>query len=255
MTDDLARYNSKAWDAKVDAGWEWTLPVDTKEIDDAKKGIFSLYLTPSKPVPADWIGNIAGKNVLGLASAGGQQCPLMAAAGAIVTVFDNSPKQLAQDKYVAVRNGLKLSLEQGDMRDLSRFQDSSFDLIFHPVSNTYVDDPRPVWKEAFRVLKKGGVLLSGFTNPLIYLFNDEKELKVENKLPYSQRDHLKPHELEKHMASNNPLEFSHTLTTQIGGQLDAGFVLTAFFEDNDISGENLIDDYTATYIATKAVKL
>ncbi len=41
------------------------------------------------------------------------------------------------------------------MRDLSRFPDASFDIVFHPVSNIFIDDVRPVWKECHRVLRKG----------------------------------------------------------------------------------------------------
>jgi 2-polyprenyl-3-methyl-5-hydroxy-6-metoxy-1,4-benzoquinol methylase len=70
--------------------------------------------------------------VLCLASGGGQQGPILAAAGARVTVFDNSPQQLAQDRFVARREGLTLETVEGDMRDLSVFADVSFDLIVHP---------------------------------------------------------------------------------------------------------------------------
>ena len=90
-----------------------------------------------------------------LASGGGQQGPILAAAGADVTVFDNSPRQLEQDRYVADRDGLHLQTVEGDMRDLSCFPDESFDLIVHPVSNVFVPDVKPVWREAYRVLKPG----------------------------------------------------------------------------------------------------
>jgi hypothetical protein len=53
----------------------------------------------------------------------------------------------------------------------------------------------------------------------------------------------------------NPLEFGHTLTDQIGGQLDAGFVLTGFFEDHYAdSGKDPLSHYTDSFIATRAVK-
>ena len=110
--------------------------------------------------------------MLCLASGGGQQGPILAAAGANVTVFDNSPNQLAQDRLVADREGLTIETVLGDMADLSAFPDARFDLIFHPVSNVFAPDVRPVWKEAFRVLRPGGSLLAGFMNPVQYLFDD-----------------------------------------------------------------------------------
>lgn len=257
MADTLSRYNAAAWDKKVAQGWEWTIPEPPEKIAAAKAGRFEIYLTPSKPVPADWTGNVKGKKILGLACGGGQQCPLLAAAGGIVTVFDNSPAQLAQDEKVAARDNLSMTFVQGDMRDLSCFEDGVFDLIVHPVSNTYVDDPRPVWKEAYRVLKTGGVLISGMTNPLIYLFDnikgDHKTLTY--KLPYSDKDSLPEDELKRLIDNHDPLEFSHTLETQIGGQTAAGFAIVGFFEDNDPATENAVARYCDTYFATKAVKL
>src|SRR5580658_7124734 len=98
--------------------------------------------------------------MLCLASGGGQQGPILAAAGANVTVFDNSPAQLAQDRLVAEREGLVIETVQGDMANLCVFKDARFDLIIHPVSNVFVPDVKPVWREAYRILKPGGALLS-----------------------------------------------------------------------------------------------
>jgi SAM-dependent methyltransferase len=158
---------------------------------------------------------------------------------------------------VAERDGLSINLEQGDMRDLSRFEDESFDLIFHPVSNCFVDDVNKVWKECYRVLKKGGILLAGFCNPIIYIF-DMYEWEVNNKLvirhriPYSDIEQLPKEQLKARIASKETLEFGHSLQDQIGGQIDAGFIITGFYEDS--SGGDLLDQYINTFIATRAVK-
>ncbi|HEX3000585.1 MAG TPA: class I SAM-dependent methyltransferase, partial [Armatimonadota bacterium] len=168
---DLLEMNRAAWNRQVQKGNIWTRPVSSEQIAAAKKGDWSLLLTPTKPVPQDWYPPLPGKQVLCLASGGGQQGPIFAALGAKVTVLDNSPAQLAQDRMVAERDALAIRLEQGDMRDLQRFADESFDLIFHPVSNCFVDDVLPVWKESYRVLKHGGSILAGFVNPLLHLFD------------------------------------------------------------------------------------
>ena len=64
-----------------------------------------------------------------------------------------------------------------------------FDLIVHPVSNVFVPDVKPVWREAFRVLSPGGSLLAGFMNPVHYLFDDfaleRGEFRVAHRIPYS----------------------------------------------------------------------
>ena len=186
---DVRKYNSAAWDKAVERQSQWTIPVEAEEIAAARGGQWKIVLTPTKPVPRAWFPPLAGADVLCLASGGGQQGPILAAAGARVTVFDNSPQQLAQDRYVARREGLEITTVEGDMRDLSALADAAFDLIIHPVSNLFVPDIQPVWREAHRVLRPGGALLAGFCNPIIYLFDqelaDEGMLQVRHKLPYS----------------------------------------------------------------------
>jgi len=233
---DIRKYNADAWDRKVADGNRWTLPVDAEAVAQARTGNLQVVLTPVKPVPRDWFPDLAGCRVLGLASAGGQQGPLLAAAGADVTIVDNSPAQLEQDQKVARREGLTLETRVGDMANLEGIADGSFDLVFHPVSNCFVPDPRPVWKEAFRVLRPGGVLLAGFMNPTYYIFHyetmeKEGRLEVAYTLPYTDHGSLSEAELQEHLALGEALEFSHTMDRQIGGQLAAGFHLTGFFED------------------------
>lgn len=48
--------------------------------------------------------------------------------------------------------------------------------------------------------------------------------------------------------------FGHSLRDQIGGQLDAGFLLTGFHEDQQPRPRFLIDRYVPTFLATRAVK-
>lgn len=254
---NLVEYNRRAWDEAVNHRSEWTIPVGPGVVVAARRGEWKIVLTPTKSVPRSWFpADLRGVRVLCLASGGGQQGPILAAAGATVTVFDNSPRQLAQDRMVAERDHLRIVTEQGDMADLSRFADGSFDLIVHPVSNVFVPNVRPVWNEAFRVLTSGGDLLAGFCNPVMYIFDlakaDEGILEVRNKLPYSDLTHLSGEERQRYMDDMQPLEFGHTLDDQIGGQLDAGFVLTGFYED--VWPGQVLSDYMPHYISTRAHK-
>ncbi|XXF80838.1 class I SAM-dependent methyltransferase [Myxococcaceae bacterium GXIMD 01537] len=254
---DVRTYNREAWNRQVASGNRWTQPVSPEAVAAARRGDWSVVLTPRKPVPREWFGDLAGKDVLGLASAGGQQCPLFAAAGARVTVYDNSPAQLGQDRLVAEREGLDMRFVEGDMRDLSALADNSFDLIFHPCSNGFVDDVLPVWREAFRVLRPGGVLLSGFSNPVMYLFDLDLEqqgiFQLKYKMPYSDFTSLSEAERRRFTDKDEPLCVGHSLEQQIGGQLAAGFVLTGFFEDKHVEGDRL-SEYFDGFIATRALK-
>lgn len=254
---DVRAYNREAWDKEVEQGNPWTIPVSHGQIQQARQGDWSVVLTPSIPVPLNWFPEFKGKPVLCLASGGGQQGPILAAAGGLVSVLDNSPRQLEKDQFVAVRELLDIVTVEGDMRDLSMFPDNHFVLIFHPVSNVFVPEIRSVWQEAFRVLQPGGVLLSGFTNPINYIFDWQKidqaqQLEVKYCLPYSDLKDLPPDQLEEYMQAGNPVEFSHSFNDQIGGQIDAGFVITGFYEDHDPGG--LIDQYMPTFFAVRALK-
>ena len=253
---NIADHNRQAWDQLVERGNEWTVPVSSEEVAAARQGTWHIVLTPSRAVPREWFPPLEGTRTLCLAGSGGQQAPILAAAGARVTVFDNSSRQLGQDRLVADRDGLELTTVQGDMRDLSVFADASFDLIVHPCSNCFVDDVRAVWREAARVLVPGGVLLAGFINPFSFIFDEEAaergELVVRHRLPYADETHLSQAERKALMDRGDPMVVSHSLEEQIGGQIEAGFMLTALVED-DWPGKAL-SMYAPSFIATRAVK-
>ena len=251
-------HNREAWDREVERGNQWTAPVGPEVIEAARRGRWEVLLTDTKPVRKAWFPDMKGLDVLCLASGGGQQGPVLAAAGANVTVLDNSPKQLAQDRLVAERDSLTLETVQGDMAVLSRFDDESFDLVFHPVSNLFAPDVRPVWAEAFRVLRRGGSLLAGFLNPAVYIFDleladREGELRVRHTLPYADAISLSEEEVRQQVERGEPLEFGHPLEDQIGGQLDAGFLIAGFYEDRH-GDDDPIAAHMPTLIATRAIK-
>ena len=151
--------NSKTIDRWVEEGWEWGKPVSHEEYEKAKAGTWDVKLTPVKFVPHSWLGELKGKRVLGLASGGGQQMPIFAALGAQCTVLDYSQRQLDSEKLVAEREGYDITIVRADMTKRLPFDENSFDLIFHPVSNCYVYAVLPIWRECARVLKPGGRLV------------------------------------------------------------------------------------------------
>lgn len=145
------------------------------------------------------------------------------------------------------------------MADLSMFSAESFDLVFHPVSNVFVPDVEAVWRECHRVLRSEGVLLAGFMNPSIFLFNhDEVEqtgsLVVRYALPYREPESLEVAEQARWRESGRAAEFSHSLDAQIGGQIAAGFVITGFYEDSWSDEATAFNRFSPVAIATRALK-
>lgn len=232
---DVLDYNRRSWDGETRLGNPWTIPVDAETVRRARAGEWDLYLTPTRAVPRAWFPDLAGAQVLCLAAGGGQQGPILAAAGARVVVLDASQKQLERDRFVARRDGLEIETVAGNMADLSAFPDGRFDLVAHPVANLYAPDPRPVWREAYRVLRPGGLLFAAFDLPVRHLFDAESAfqgvLRVRHRIPYAEVRDLPAPELRRRMARGEPVVFGHTLEDQLGGQTAAGFAITGFFED------------------------
>jgi len=251
--DESSNYtttNARIIDKWVESGWEWGKPIDHETFLNARMGIWSVVLTPIKPVPKDWFCDFKNANILGLACGGGQQIPIFAALGASCTVMDISDRQLESEELVAKREGYKVNIVKADMTEKFPFTDETFDLIFHPVSNCYVFDVYSIWKECFRVLKKGGILLSGLDNGLNYVFDDE-ETKIVRKLPFNplEDEKLYMESIEKDWG----IQFSHSIEEQIGGQIKAGFILEDIYQDTNNIG-NLHDFNIPTFYSVKAVK-
>ena len=243
--------NADTIDRWVEEGWEWGKPTSHEAFLAAKNGDWNMLLTPTKPVPKDWFGEIKGKKILGLASGGGQQMPIFAALGGICTVLDYSKQQLESEKMVAEREQYEIEIIRADMTKPLPFLDESFDLIFHPVSNCYVQEVKPIFKECYRILKKGGILLSGLDNGINFIVDEETESKIVHSLPF---DPLKnPDQMAELQKEDSGVQFSHTMEEQIGGQLEAGLILTHLYEDTN--GQGFLHEHNIpSFIATRAVK-
>ena len=210
----------------------WSVPVTHEQIEayvHCRKPPESIFMPPG-----EWLDcEMKGKEVLCLASGGGQQGPLFAALGARVTVFDLSSNMLDKDKSVACRENLSIQIEQGNMYDLSRFRDEKFDIIINPPSLMYVPDVLPVFRECYRVLKKQGTFIMCAPNPINFICEYDEELQQHiacNTLPYKSYEHTN---------QGDWIEYGHTLDNYIGGQIGVGFILTGFYENkcNDVESD------------------
>ena len=235
MKENYTDHNAAVIDRWIEEGWEWGQPISHEAFLAAQNGDWHMLLTPTKPVPRAWFGDLRGKRVLGLASGGGQQMPIFAALGAESYVLDYSPRQIASEREVAAREGYEIHALRADMTRPLPYPDSFFDLVFHPVSNCYIREVLPVWRECARVLKPGGRLLAGLDNGFNYLFDEEEhEDRITGRLPY---DPLADEEQARvARQTDSGFQFSHGISEQIGGQLQAGFRLLDVYDDTNGRG-------------------
>lgn len=248
---EYTEINARTIDRWVEEGWEWGKPISHQEYAEAQNGHWQMLLTPTKPVPAGWYPELKGLRVLGLASGGGQQMPIFSALGADCTVLDYSLRQLESERLVAEREGYSIRIVRADMAKPLPFADESFDLIFHPVSNCYIREVLPVWKECARVLRPGGLLMVGMDNGFNYLFEGDDESHVTGSLPFDPLSN--PAQMESLQRDDCGVQFSHTIEEQIGGQLLAGFELLDVYSDTNDCGY-LMEHGVPTFWATLARK-
>ena len=237
-----------SWKEKY--GLFWMEPLSHEDYMRAAASEEILTLTPLRKVPFSWYGDCRGKQVLGLAAGGGQQMAVMAALGAQCTLFDLSQTQIEADRMVSEREGYPISLVRGDMTEPLPFADGSFDMVINPVSNHYIEDVYPVFREIYRVLKPGGTFLAGLDTGIYWAFAQDGNGLI-HRLPFNPlKDEKVRRELEEEDMS---LVFSHTMEEQIDGQLKAGFILRDLLEDTNEAGA-FFDYNVPTFILTRAVK-
>lgn len=255
---NIEEHNRQAWEQKVAMHDRWTVPVTSEQVAEARQGSWEVVLTPRRSVPRSWFPSLGGCKVLALACGGGQQGPILSAAGADVTIFDISDAQLEQDRIVARRDGLALRTVQGDMGDLSRFGGGSFDVVFNPVSNVFVPDVRRVWSEVHRVLRDDGVCMAGFINPILFAMDRDLEsigvAQFKYRVPYSDTECLNSDALAAQIRLKKTLKFAHTMEDQLGGQVDAGLVIDGVYEDSGDKRLSPIHRYVNCYMATRSRK-
>jgi SAM-dependent methyltransferase len=254
---DVTRYNRRAWDQISAQGDKLYHAATEQQIQKARQGDLRIRVTPTVAVPGEWMMPLVDKKILCLAAGGGQQAPLLAAAGADVTVVDLSPLQLQRDIEIAEKENLAIHTVIADMADMPEIEAEIFDLVINPCSVIFCPEVRPVWREVHRVLKTGGRLITGFINPTYYLFDaakmDRGKLKVRHKIPYSDLQ-LDADQREKLIGPDRPLEFGHTLTDLIAGQIECGFQIAGFYEDR-WGDEDRLSSMIDIFIATCAVKV
>ena len=256
MNESYKQHNAEAWDRINECLTDKATAISHEAFLAAKAGDLTVIPAGVRSVPKAWFPPLEGVDLLALASGGGQQAPIFAAHGARVTVTDLSARQLQNERLVAEREGYDIRIVEADMSQPFPFADASFDVIFNPVSNCYIRDILPMQRECARVLRPGGVLITAFVKEEHFLFDPdfqrEDALISRHPLPFDPTRDLTEAQRQAKLETGMPLAFSHTLTEQLGGLMQAGFELTDLFEDGD--GGGLFDRWMQSYVVVRTVR-
>lgn len=256
--NEIAAINEQHWEKMVQEECGFTLPwlnLDRNLIQKYINGQLEPVPEPLIDIyPADILQNIQGKDVLCLASGGGQQSAVFGLLGAQVTVVDISEGQLKGDQKAAAHYGYKVSTLKTDMCDLSFLKDNYFDLIYQAPSMAYIPDVHEVYSEVARVLRKGGLYRVNFSNPATEFVDcedwDGKGYRITR--PYTERIR------QTNNSGEHVIEFKHYLSDIFNGLIEAGLSIQQVQEVPfyQLQNENLTPgswEHWLTYITGFAI--
>ena len=161
--------------------------------------------------------------------------------GAQVTVLGLSETQLDRDRQAAAHYGHRVTTVAGDMRDLTCFEESAFDVVYHPYPINFVPDTGPVFDGVARVLREDGLYHLGCHNPFSHgigedLRDGEGYLLSQPYVDGAEVKYADPHwEVsdgdDQVRRVLRPREFRHTLSPLLSGLFRRGFVLLSLCEE------------------------
>jgi SAM-dependent methyltransferase len=228
--DEINATNRKRWNDLASANVEWSRPFLDYSVDQAAAYVYRHGV----------LREVAGQQVLCLASSGGQDSVAFGLIGAQVTVLDLSDVQLERDRQAAAHHGFHVTTHQGDMRDLSVFPADTFDLVWQVYSLNFVPTVKPVFREVQRVLRPGGTYFLQFANPFVHAVDNEgwNGNAYLLKHPYLDGEDLTqyypdwdvPQPDGSQVKLPSPHEFRHTLSTVMNTLVGNGFDFLGLWE-------------------------
>lgn len=222
--DSIVSTNKKWWEKMAKEECGFTIPwlgLDSTVVQKFANGQLKVIPEPLNDIfPASVLIDIKGKNVLCLASGGGQQSAVFGLLGAKVTVVDISEGQLVGDRKAAKHYGYKVTTLQADIRDLSNLSEKSFDLVYQAPSIGYIPDVKQVYSEVARVLQSGGLYRADAQNPLSQFVDetswDGKGYRIS--VPYAVKK-------QQRAENKDVVEFRHYLDDMFNGLIKCGFMI------------------------------
>jgi SAM-dependent methyltransferase len=232
--DEIANFNKNRWNELARSNVAFSRPRLDLDPASARELVDAQGL----------VGELQGKQVLCLASGGGQQSAAFGILGAQVTVVDLADTQLERDREAAEHFGLDIRTIQGDMRDLGALESGFFDLVWQSYSINFVPGIEQVLDEVKRVLRPNGLYMLEFANPFTFMSVNEGSWDGSSyrlEVPYidgQEVTELFPDggiwDVEQSPGEwikvQGPKEFRHNLGTVMTGLAQRQFVILGLWE-------------------------
>jgi ubiquinone/menaquinone biosynthesis C-methylase UbiE len=154
--DEMTEQNRKGWNT-ISASYQASTRIST---DDVHYG----PLAPGER-ELGLLGDVAGKRILEVGCGGGQNAIALTRWGATCVGVDPSTAQLDHAHRLARELDVEVQFDSGVAQDLTSFPDESFDLVLSSYAFDYVADLQQVYREAWRVLKPGGLFVFCLSHP------------------------------------------------------------------------------------------
>jgi ubiquinone/menaquinone biosynthesis C-methylase UbiE len=258
--DEIAAVNRQDWARRVKEGSRFTRPWLNLNRDLLRQCVAGQLDGVPEPLldmcPVKVLADVEGKEVLCLASGGGQQSAVFGLLGARVTVVDVVEGQLEGDVAAAAHYGYEVTTVCADMRDLSCLGDGVFDMVYQAPSMGCIPDLRPVYAEVFRVLKPKGIYRVCFANPATEFVEcdswDRGGYRITK--PYAER-------MEHYQEDGAPgsIQFRHHMADIFNGLIEGGFSIEQvedspkYFLQEGAEAEPGSWDHWLTYVGAFAV--
>ncbi len=186
-----------------------------------------VFWGPSMPSESKLrvLGDVAGKDVLELGCGGGQAGVFLATQGARVSALDVSENQLEHGRALARRRGVQVRFVRGSADDLSFQPDASLDVVFSSFAFGFVEDLDRAFREAFRVLRPGGLFAFSWSSPIHMSTSLAQDGTV-----HFDRSYFDPAPHTETDAHGTVISFHRTYGDWMGALVRAGFVVTDLLE-------------------------
>ncbi len=224
-----AKANRESWDSFADE--YQSRHAQQLNRDDFVWGVWSI---PESGL--NILGELRGKKILELGCGAAQLSIAVHLAGGHAVAIDNSPRQLVHARQNLKNRGIEIPLFLSSAEKLP-FPDFEFDTIFSDHGAMSFSPTEETLKEAFRVLKHGGVFAFNVQSPLHEIAFNPETRKIDERL------HASYFALGRHIDDGGAVYFQHGFGTWIRLCRLAGFTVESLTELRPPEGASSTYDF------------